>query len=220
MHLLKRLISELSWAAFVLKRKTKSRLSFIKRMLIRPELPKNQNGKIYVHLGCGDIASPEFINVDASPASHIHYVCDVKDLSVFPDDYCDMVYACHVLEHIPYNDLRKVLWEWKRILKPHGVLRLSVPDFDKILDIYTCFSRDIMSILGPLLGGQEDKYNVHHSIFNSKYLSAKLREVGFRGIREWDPQHVSNHNFHDWADRQIILEGKAFPISLNLEAVK
>lgn len=220
MYVLKKIAKELSWVGFVLFRKTKSKLSFFRRVLIRPKLPKNQGGKIYIHLGCGDISSPEFINVDIYPASHIHYACNVKDLSIFHDEYCNLVYASHVLEHVPYNDLRKVLWEWKRILKPGGILRLSVPDFDKIIDIYKSSSRNINSVLGPLLGGQETKYNFHHSIFNSKYLSDKLREVGFEKILHWNPEEVSNHDFHDWADRQIVIGEKSFAISLNIEAIK
>lgn len=220
MHFLKTTVTELSWALFVLARRTKSKLLFIKRMVITPKLPKDPNGKVFIHLGCGDIASPEFINVDARPGPHVHYICDVTDLSIFADGYADLVYACHVLEHVRHNDLKKTLWEWRRILKPGGILRLSVPDFDKILHIYQSSACDINSILGPLMGGQEHKYNVHYSVFNQQYLTDRLREARFREIRQWDPDRVANHNFGDWANSDIIYSGRAFPVSLNLEAVK
>ena len=220
MRLLRQILSEGGWVAFVIARRLKSRLLVVKRCFITPKLPKNPNGKVFIHLGCGDIASPEFINVDARPGPHVHYICDVTDLSIFADGYADLVYASHVLEHVRHNGLKKTLWEWRRILKPGGILRLSVPDFDKILHIYQSSARRIDSIRGPLMGGQEHKYNVHYSVFNQNYLTDRLREAGFREIRQWDPDRVANHNFRDWANSDIIYSGRAFPVSLNLEAVR
>lgn len=220
MHVLKKVKEELSWAFFVLARRIKSKVFFVKRLLVKPQLPQNPDGKIFIHLGCGDIASPEFINVDVRPDPHVHYVCDVRDLSIFRDCYADLVYACHVLEHIRRDALRKTLWEWRRILKPGGILRLSVPDFDKIVHIYDSCSRDINSILDPLMGGRGHKYDVHYFVFNHKYLTTRLREVGFREVRQWDPYRVANHDFKDWANSDIVRNGIAFPVSLNLEAIK
>ena len=218
--MLKQLLSELAWAAFVIRRRLKSRAFKLKRLFVQPQLPINRDGRILIHLGCGDIASPEFINVDVRPAPHVHYVRDVRDLSIFPDNHADLVYASHLLEHIRHNALRKTLWEWRRVLKQGGVLRLSVPDFDKILHIYESSARDINSIHGPLMGSEDHKYNMHYSVFNYRYLADKLREVGFREVRQWDPYRVTNHNFKDWANSGIVWERKAFAVSLNLEAIK
>lgn len=101
-----------------------------------------------------------------------------------------------------------------------SILLLRVFDFDKIVHIYESSARDINSIRGPLMGGQDYEYNVHYSVFNHKYLSDRLREVGFREIRQWDPGLVANHDFKDWANSDIVIEGRAFPVSLNLEAIK
>jgi len=220
MYVVQRVLSELRWVAFVAGRRAKSRLLLLKRLIGAPPLPRSADGKVLIHLGCGDIASPEFINVDARPAPHVHYVRDVTDLSVFPDNFADLVYACHVLEHVPHRALKATLWEWQRVLKPGGVLRLSVPDFDKIVHIYQSCGQDIGSILPPLMGGQGYLHNTHHSVFNHAYLSEKLKEIGFMEIREWDACRVENHEFEDWASRRIERAGTQFEISLNVEAVK
>jgi predicted SAM-dependent methyltransferase len=218
--ILKQFLSELTWAGFVVKRRLKSRILGLKRLFVQLQLPKNRDGKILIHLGCGEIDSPEFINVDVRFSPHVHYVCDVIDLSIFPDNHANLVYACHVLEHIHRDKLRKTLWEWKRILKPDGILRLSVPDFDRLIDIYAACGHNIDSIAGPLMGGQDYAENIHYSVFNLKYLSGLLTEVGFRSVREWDPQKVDYHNFKDWASRTLEREGKKYRVSLNVEAIK
>lgn len=220
MTLLQTAAAELSWLRFALWRRAKGRFSTVKRLLVRPEVPSNPDGKVYVHLGCGDIAIPGFVNVDIRAASHVHYVHDVTDLSIFSNDYADLVYACHVLEHVRHTAVKHTLWEWRRILKPGGVLRLSVPDFDKIVLIYESCAKDLESILRPLMGGQNYTSNTHHAVFNEGYLVSSLRQVGFTQIRPWDPHAVSQRALEDWAGSEFVVHGRAFPISLNLEAVK
>lgn len=51
-------------------------------------------------------------------------------------------------------------------------------------------------------------------------LADKLREAGFKEVRQWDPDDVPNHDFRDWANSDILVNGRVFPVSLNLEAIK
>jgi SAM-dependent methyltransferase len=57
---------------------------------------------------------------------HTRYVTDACDLSVIPHETYDFVLASHVLEHIA-NPLR-ALQEFKRVLKPEGVMLIVVPE--------------------------------------------------------------------------------------------
>lgn len=192
----------------------------IRRELFPPRIAKNENNKIYIHLGCGPVNSPEFINVDIMPYSHIHYIRKVEDLSIFPDEYADLIYACHILEHISHNRVVDVLKEWCRVLKKGGILRLSVPDFDKLIEVYLSEGKDLDSIIGPLVGGQDNPYNYHYSVFNEALLKKLLISAGFKEVREWSPDRVELHNFEDWASRPIKRDKKDYFISLNLEAIK
>lgn len=207
-----KIAEEVSWLGFVIRRRLKSGFSALKRHLVSPGLPVNPEGRVYIHLGCGDINSPEFINVDVRAGSHIHYCRDIRDLSIFPDNSADLVYACHVLEHIPRSDLKKTLWEWRRILKKGGVLRLSVPDFDKAIGLYEASSRDIGRVHSILMGDQQNDNDIHYSLFNYQYLCDCLLGAGFREVRPWEPDKVDHHAFKDWADKKHL--------SLNLEAIK
>jgi predicted SAM-dependent methyltransferase len=207
------------WHRF--RKRLKLQLSFAKRRLVKPSLPKNRNGKVLVHIGCGKIDSPEFINVDAQPFAHIHIVTD--DITLLPDfgsNTVDLVYMCHILEHIKRNNLKDVLLEMKRVLKDGGILRLSVPDFDKLIDVYEASDKDINRICRQLMGGQDSEYNIHYSVFNHQYLSKLLEEVGFKKTVSWDPDNCQHHNFKDSAGGKKKVNGNEYMISLNLEAIK
>jgi predicted SAM-dependent methyltransferase len=110
--------------------------------------------------------------------------------------------------------------EWRRVLKPSGVLRLSVPDFDLLLRIYHAQGDAVESIVPMLLGAQDYPANQHLGIFNQRFLRLRLEKAGFREVRAWDPSRAEHHEFDDWAGRLIELGGERFPVSLNLEAVK
>lgn len=200
--------------------KVKTLLGMMKRKVHAPSLPINEDNKVYIHLGCGEINAPGFINVDAIPFSHIHYVQDVEDLSILPNKYADLIYASHVLEHTSHSNSFKVLKEWYRVLREEGILRLSVPDFDKLIEVYSAEKRDIQAIMCPLMGGQGYAYNFHKSVFNKKYLTELLLSVGFKEVRKWNPEEVELHTFDDWASRPIEIKGRKYPISLNIEGVK
>jgi predicted SAM-dependent methyltransferase len=196
-------------------------LSFLKRRFVKPALPKNDDGKVLLHIGCGEKNSPEFINIDAQPFAHVHIVTnDISSLADFATGTIDLVYMCHILEHIKRNGLMSVLSEMKRVLKDGGILRISVPDFDRLIDVYNASGKDINAISQQLMGGQDHQYNIHYSVFNHRRLSEMLKEVGFREVVSWDPDNCQYHNFKDHASRKIKVNGREYFISLNLEAVK
>lgn len=193
----------------------------LKHIIIHPAYPRNPDGKVYIHLGCGEIASPEFINVDSRVFPHIHHVHSVEKLPMFPADYADMVYASHILEHIEMNQVPCVLAEWYRVLKTGGILRLGVPDFDAMIHIYNDNNKQLESIWSALLGNQDYKENKHYACFNTDNLTEFLKKAGFVTVRKWEANNVEHHNFIDWtSDGKYEHNGKKYRISLNIEAIK
>ncbi|MDO8589707.1 MAG: methyltransferase domain-containing protein [bacterium] len=183
----------------------------IKFLIFRERIPKNKDGKIYLNLGSGVNTSSEFINIDAFPFRKTHLVLDIRDLSVFPNESVDMVYASHVLEHIPRSNLLGTLAEWRRVLKPGGILRFGVPDFDKLIDFYNASGKETDSIINQLLGQDQD-FDRHCTIWNFNYAKKILKEAGFSGqLRPWDVESAEHHEFHDKSNRDN---------SLNLEVTK
>lgn len=204
---------------------------YVKRMqnLIRDFLwkcrastyPKTIDGQRLLHIGCGDINCPDFINLDARPLPHVHMVRqDMFNLKSIPDQVIDMVYMSHVLEHVPRKKLAPTLREMNRVLKTQGILRISVPDFDLMVQMYQRTGRDMDFVAYPLMGGQDYPYNFHYAVFNKESLTSLLNQCGFSRVREWNPNTCDHHDFEDWASKTICYNDMDFPISLNLEALK
>ncbi len=191
----------------------------LKYLFLREKLPVNKDGKVYVNLGCGVNTGPEFINVDAVPQQKTHFIADIQRLFMFPDNSVDLIYASHVIEHIPRNHLERTIREWFRALKPGGVLRFGVPDFDALIEMYRRSGNDTESIVNQLLG-QDGEYDDHHTIWNSAYAKNLLERIGFRNVRSWDPKTADHHDFHDKTNRAFSTPEGDLPISLNIEATK
>lgn len=190
-------------------------------LFLRPARPRLPNGELRLHLGCGKINHPGFVNIDAIPRRHVHYVQPVDRLKRFHDGSVDLVYACHVLEHFSHLQVPEVLREWARVLKPGGKLCLSVPDFDRLLTLYRETDGDVDVILNPLMGGQEYAYNYHRVIFTQAYLSKLLLAAGFSRVLAWEPDDGGvGHDVNDWSRRPLLVNGQPYPVSLNLEAEK
>ena len=173
-----------------------------------------------LHLGCGHIILPGFIHIDIDDHPHLGYRQDASDLSIFDDNSVEVIYASHVLEHISHQRTSDVLKEWARVLKPGGILRLSVPDFNRLLFVYRKEKRDLNSIINPLLGKQNYKYNFHAAVFTEKYLTALLTSAGFTGIKTWSTGNIPGFAFNDWAGLKLSRSSGKHFISLNLEARK
>jgi predicted SAM-dependent methyltransferase len=213
------IVREIRWLAFIIKKRLHNSFYSLCEPKGRAQLPNNCDGSVLVHLGCGDINARGYINVDFKAAPHVHYAHDVTSLPFLNDCSVDLIYACHVMEHFPVESIKGVLWEWRRVLKRNGILRISVPDFDKLLGVYYDTHCEIESIRAALMGHM-DGYNSHLLIFNYKYLKNILENNGFVGVRFWDPHVVSHHGFSDWSSNPITYNEKEYRISLNVEAIK
>ncbi len=195
------------------------RLMRLKRRFVAPQLPVNPEGKIYVNVGCGDSSGKEFINVDVLPYPNIHHIHDIADLSMFADNSVDLIYASHVVEHIPRESFNSTIKEWQRALKPGGILRISVPDFDKLIAVYEGNERDILTVRDQVLG-QKPPYDNHYTLWNFAHAQKTFSDLGFAEIRRWDSATANHHDFKDRSSRQLNSGGKEIAISLNVEAVK
>ena len=179
-----------------------------------------------LHLGCGKRYLEGYIHVDIAEFEHIDYQLPIDDLSNFKDNTAEEIYASHVLEYFDRNDVINVLTEWKRVLKPSGILRLAVPNFPKLVEVYQS-SKELTSILGPLygkwdIGNQEFIY--HKTVYDENSLKNVLEEVGFKNIKIWNWQEFfkeqKDFDDHSQAYYPHMQKESGIHVSLNLQCEK
>lgn len=139
---------------------------------------------IKLHLGCGHIRLPGYVNIDIMPAKAADLVADLRALP-YPDSSVDVVYSCAAIEHLGRREWIGALREWSRILRPGAVLRLSTSDFEAVIARYH-ERGDLEELLGLLIGGQKDEYDWHGMIFDFATLRRGLHDTGFANVRRYD----------------------------------
>jgi len=102
----------------------------------------------YVNLGCGNHYHPDWINIDIVATGPNVRAYDLSRGIPLPDASCDIVYSAAVLEHMRRADAAAFMAECYRVLKPGGIVRVGVPDLEKICHLY-------LSKLAAALNGDE-----------------------------------------------------------------
>jgi len=174
-----------------------------------------------LHIGCGSKYIPGFIHIDARDLPHVDYVTPAEKLDMFTDGTVDLIYTCHMLEHLHRYEIDAALKEWYRVLKPGGTLRIAVPDFEKIAEVYLK-TKDLKSLLGLLVGRQDYPENTHHLVFDFNYLSEVLTKVGFKNIHRYDWRQTVHKDYDDFSQAYLPHMDKEHGtlMSLNVEAEK
>jgi predicted SAM-dependent methyltransferase len=91
----------------------------------------------FVNLGCGSnyIKNSNWINLDFNSSDFVQKA-DLLQRLPLKSESCSVVYSSHFLEHVPYSKVNNLLIETLRILKPGGILRLVLPDFEEMVSTY------------------------------------------------------------------------------------
>lgn len=174
-----------------------------------------------LHLGCGSKYIPGWLHVDVVDGQHINLQHTIDALPMILDGTVDVIYACHVFEHYMRREAQRVLAEWFRVLKPQGLLRLAVPDFEAIAAHYT-EHRDLQAVLGLLFGRQESLYGFHHSVWDFPTLETALLATGFVDVHPYDWRATEHAWLDDYSQAYLphLDKDHGRLMSLNVEATK
>jgi len=137
------------------------------------------DGDIKLNLGSGGDVRPGYVNADIRRETGPDVVCDMHSLP-FRDDVFNEVLLIDVIEHS--KEPVRVLRELHRVLKKDAELWLRCPDFEKIIDPEFIESTPFENTENKLLGGRDNPYDQHKSLYTADVLRKRLEEAGFNGV--------------------------------------
>jgi len=175
-----------------------------------------------LHLGSGDRIIPGFVNVDMRDMPGVDISgFDVADLSRFEANSFELIYACHVLEHLPRPKTFPTLLEWNRVLKKGGVLRVAVPDWEATVEVYRR-TGDYENLLNWIYGGRDYDGNQHYRQFTFSGLKTLLIEAGFKRVVRYDWRKTEHADIDDFSKAYMPHLGyeNGVLMSLNIECLK
>ena len=178
---------------------------------------------IKLNLGCGwRNFGKDWIHIDGGDYKHLDYNNIIK--LDYEDNSVDLIYASHVIEYFDREEIIEVLREWVRVLKPKGILRLAVPNFKAMVNIYLNSSYPLDKFLGPLYGrmdmGESKIY--HKTTYDFNSLKSLLENLGMKNVKMYDWKQTEHSKYDDHSQAYIphMDKEKGILISLNVEAIK
>ena len=174
-----------------------------------------------LHIGCGSKRIEGFVNIDCRYLPTVDEIQNAELLRSYKPNTVDLIYASHILEHFGRWRYKQVLQRWYEILKPGGVLRLAVPDFQSVCHHYNT-NKDLSILMGLLYGGQDYEENFHYVTFDFHTLSKTLKEIGFGEVYLWDWRQTEHKDVDDFSQCYLPHMDKenGMLMSLNIEARK
>lgn len=200
-----------------------------------------KKAEVKLNLGCGINLLPGFTNVDKFITAedmlrgttthegiwkHALWPKGAKFLQAdmlalpFKDNSVDYIESLEALEHLPYKDVEKALFEMYRVLKPGGELCVCVPDMDDMAAVWIeqVASKDgwdpyaFFGLVQQFYGNQLHDGEFHKSTFNEKYLKGLLNAVGFDEDKisidaRKHNEKVPNFKGAKWADDLVLIIG-------------
>jgi SAM-dependent methyltransferase len=162
---------------------------YLHRFLRRP---RPANGGQHLHLGCGPNYLAGFLNIDGNPFQKIDLWLDVRNGLPFPSNFVDSIYSTHMFEHFYSDELKRLLQDCVRVLKPGGGIRLVVPSLASAIAAYSekrsAWFYDSFPRHFDSLGGRFSNFvfcdGQHRTAFDFGYLDEVLRDAGFHEVEE------------------------------------
>ena len=216
---------KLDWSDLLGNRLASLAYRWLPRFATRSRLAYNRRrfaGQMrYLEIGPGQEVLSGFERYDIQRTGQSDYVGDARDVSIFGDEEFDLIYASHVLEHIPWYQTAHVLCQWKRILKKGGALEIWVPDGLKIarayLDASLTGAQDFQMdgwyrfneqrsadlwFSGRMFSygdgtGRGDDPNWHRAAFSEYFLAALLQQAGYSSVEKLSSCDVRGYD-HGW----------------------
>lgn len=142
-----------------------------------------------LHLGCGQIYLKGYLNIDFPLSKHsiqnksvADKHADILKLS-YPENSIEEIRLHHVFEHFTRPVACALITKWYTWLKPNGILRIEVPDFQRTAKVVlNPFNTDRKKLLAirHIFGSHEAQWAIHCEGYTPESLSTLLKMYGFK----------------------------------------
>lgn len=140
-----------------------------------------------LHLGCGQVYKPGYVNVDMFDRSVADERTDLLDLP-FDDGSYDLAEAFQVIEHFDLVHSRYFLAEVYRVLRPGGRLVVETPDLGESLRVLSRSDPSNSVAILQWIYGQDSPGLQHKTGFTYSILEGALEDAGFVDVQREEPQ--------------------------------
>jgi predicted SAM-dependent methyltransferase len=89
-----------------------------------------------LHWGSGHVIADGWINTDLRPIRGTDVCADIRVGLPLKNMSIDIVSSQHALQELTITEIMHALEEIHRVMKPGGVARFCLPDFDKLVEAY------------------------------------------------------------------------------------
>jgi SAM-dependent methyltransferase len=155
---------------------------------------RRADGKLWVHLGCGRHYVEGMVNVDVNPFVRSEVWLDLRKGLPFADASVDAIYCCHTLEHFHEPDVRRIVADCRRVLKPGAGARIVTPDLRRAAEAYlrgdaAWFSDfpDKRRSVGGRFANAILCRDQHRLAFDASFWEEILGDAGFARVAEKAP---------------------------------
>jgi SAM-dependent methyltransferase len=203
-------------------------LTVVHKLLVTPFnlLARRSRQQRKLEIGPGPQRIPGFETLNVVAASNVDYLWNAAKRLPFRSNTFELVYASHILEHIPWYETEQVLAEWVRIVAPGGRLEIWVPDGLKIckafVDAEERTSNDYEEDGWYRFNEQKDSClwasgrifsygdgvgtlghpNWHLAVFSYRYLEQALIKAGCHAVEPLERSQIRGHD-HGWINLGI-----------------
>lgn len=106
---------------------------------------------------------------------------DINNGLPFRDSTIDFVFSSHFVEHLSRTQAATLLKECHRVLRPGGVVRISVPDLEYAWDLYRRGEAERM-LHDYFFTDSNTSFSHHRYAYNFELMKKALSEAGFDRI--------------------------------------
>lgn len=144
---------------------------------------------------------PGFVNIDQIPQKEEEIGGDIRNLE-FDDESTELIIAKNIIQVFSHREIKKVILEWKRVLKRGGTMIISGPDLRSILEAYSMGNLNFEETQVAIFGRQQNDYDYFYNGFDEESLSELLLNSGF-AIIEIKKFNITSSKYYDLVVRCI-----------------